>query len=161
MRFFNRGSNGLDNRGNRGNRGRGPNAFWQRGRNKRMRFSIHFDANSEEFNQLVQTGYLNLAGHPTFHPHQPQVRPPFQPNDLQPHLSIVDILDQPQMQPQPPVNDGWNNAPVQSSFWCWSLANHVITSPSSTSFTTSSSVALVASHVHSPQAPKKLQSLSY
>jgi hypothetical protein len=47
-----------------------PNAFGKQGRNKRMRFSIHFDANSEEFNQLVKTNYLNLVGHPAFHPPQ-------------------------------------------------------------------------------------------
>jgi hypothetical protein len=39
-----------------------PNVFWQQGRHKKMRFSIHFDVDSEEFNQLVQTGYLNLGG---------------------------------------------------------------------------------------------------
>jgi hypothetical protein len=66
MSFFSRGNNRSGNRGNRGNKRKIPNAFGQRGRNKRMRFSIHFDVNSEEFNQLVQTGYLNLAGHPTF-----------------------------------------------------------------------------------------------
>jgi hypothetical protein len=63
MRFFSRGSN---RGGNRGRRGRMPNVFWQQGRHKRMIFSIHFDVDSEEFNQLVQTGYLNLGGHPTF-----------------------------------------------------------------------------------------------
>jgi hypothetical protein len=57
-----------------------------------MRFSIHFDANSEEFNQLVQTGYLNLAGHPTFQPPQPPFIPPVQPNDLRPHPSITTFL---------------------------------------------------------------------
>jgi len=60
-----------------------------------MIFSIHFDANFEEFNQLVQIGYLNLARHPNFYPPQPPARPPFQPNDLQPHPSIIDIPDQP------------------------------------------------------------------
>jgi hypothetical protein len=70
MSFFSRGNNFSGNRGNRGNKGRMPNAFGKRGRNKRMRFSIHFDANSEEFNQLVQTGYLNLIGHPAFQPPQ-------------------------------------------------------------------------------------------
>jgi hypothetical protein len=49
-----------------------------------MRFSIHFDVDSEEFNQLVQTGYLNLGGKPTLP--QPQA-PPNPP--LQPHPSIA------------------------------------------------------------------------
>jgi len=31
-----------------------------------MRFSIHFDVDSEEFNQQVQNDYLNLGGYPTF-----------------------------------------------------------------------------------------------
>jgi hypothetical protein len=39
--------------------------FWQQGRHKRIRFSIHFDADLDEFNQLVQTGYLNLGGQPS------------------------------------------------------------------------------------------------
>jgi len=75
MIFFSKGNNCFGNRGNRGNRSRIPNAFGQRGRDKRRRFSIHFDANSEEFNQLVQIGYLNLAGHPAFHPPQPPIIP--------------------------------------------------------------------------------------
>jgi hypothetical protein len=56
MIFFNRGSHGR--RGNNRGRGLGP---WQRG-NKRFRFSIHFDADLEEFNQLLQTLFLNLDG---------------------------------------------------------------------------------------------------
>jgi hypothetical protein len=90
MSFFSRGNNRFENRGNRGNRGRGPNAFGKRSRNKRMRFSIHFDENYEEFNQLVQTSYLSLTGHRAFHPPHPLVIPP-----LQLHLSIADIPEQP------------------------------------------------------------------
>jgi hypothetical protein len=80
-----------------------PNVFGQRGRNKRMRFSIHFDANSEEFNQLVQTGYLNLVGHPALPPPQAPIAPP-----LQPHPSIVDFPEPPMQ----PTNDGWENIPA-------------------------------------------------
>jgi hypothetical protein len=79
-------------------RGRVPNVFGKQGRNKRMRFSIHFDANSEEFNQLVQTDYLNLVGHPALPPPQAPLDPP-----LQPHPSIVDFPEPPMQ----PTNDGW------------------------------------------------------
>jgi hypothetical protein len=65
-----------------------------------MRFSIHFDTNSKEFNQLVQTDYLNLVGHPALPPPQAPPAPP-----LQPHPSIVDF-PKPPMQP---TNDGWEN----------------------------------------------------
>jgi hypothetical protein len=54
-----------------GNWNRGQQADWQRGRNKRLRFSVHFDADSEEFNQLLQTGFLHLAGQGHFHPPPP------------------------------------------------------------------------------------------
>lgn len=77
-----------------------------------MRFSIHFDANSEEFNQLVQTGYLNLARHPVLLPLKPPFIPLVQPNDLQPHPSITGIPDHPHLQVHPPVNDGWNDPPL-------------------------------------------------
>jgi hypothetical protein len=55
-------------------RGRFQNVLWKQGRHNRMRFSTHFHANSEEFNQLVQTDYLKLGGNPTL----PQ--PPVPPN---------------------------------------------------------------------------------
>jgi hypothetical protein len=54
MSFFSRGSGG---RGNR-ERGRRPNELWG---NKRLHLSIHFDVEYEEFNQLLQTSFLNLA----------------------------------------------------------------------------------------------------
>jgi hypothetical protein len=77
----------------------------EEGKNKRLRFSVHFDAESEEFNQLLQTGLLNLAGQGYFNPPPPPVRPP-----LQPHPSITNILVEPHvsLQPEIPVNDGWN-----------------------------------------------------
>jgi hypothetical protein len=52
MSFFSRGSNG------RGNRGRGN---WKRG-HKRPLFSIHFDVDPPELNQLFQAGFFNLVG---------------------------------------------------------------------------------------------------
>jgi hypothetical protein len=69
------------------------NAFGQGGINKRMIYSIHFHANSEKFNQLVQNDDLNLDGHPAFHSRQALLSPP-----LQPHLSIADSPKPPQMQ---------------------------------------------------------------
>jgi hypothetical protein len=43
--------------------------FWKEGRNKKIIFSIHFDVDSKEFNQLVQTGHLDLGGNQLFHNH--------------------------------------------------------------------------------------------
>jgi hypothetical protein len=112
MIFFSRGSHG---RGNRG-RGRRPNDFWQGG-NKRLHFSIHFDVDSEEFNQLLQTGFLNLAGQRAFQNHPAPERPP-----LQPHHSISGIPVQPHVSlpPEIPANDGWNdvvNPPQKAHGW--------------------------------------------
>jgi hypothetical protein len=58
-----------------------------RGRGKRLVLGLmHFDVDFEEFNQLVQTGLLDLGGKPAF----PQ---PFAPPNLplQPHPSIIDV----------------------------------------------------------------------
>jgi hypothetical protein len=76
MRFFSRGSHGR--RGNNRGRGLGP---WKMG-NKRLQFSIHFDADSEEFNQLLQTSFLNLAG-------QQAYRPPLMPENPRPSIDIL------------------------------------------------------------------------
>jgi hypothetical protein len=59
----------------------------KRGKNKRLRFSVHFDAKSEEFNQLLQIDLLNIAGQGYFNPPPPPIRPP-----LQPHPNITNIL---------------------------------------------------------------------
>jgi hypothetical protein len=50
---------------------------------KKQRFSIHFDYDSNEFQQLIQTGHLNLGGQqslPQLHPgivniHESPVQP--------------------------------------------------------------------------------------
>jgi hypothetical protein len=73
--FFSRGGHGR--RRNNIGTGLGP---WKRGK-KRLIFSLHFDADSEEFNQLMQTGFLNLAG-------QQAYRPPLIPNNPHPSISI-------------------------------------------------------------------------
>jgi hypothetical protein len=65
-------------------RGRVSNMFWKQRRNKKI-FSIHFDAKYEEFNQLVQIGYLNLVGHLALP--QPQA-PPNPPLQLHPRIFI-------------------------------------------------------------------------
>jgi hypothetical protein len=86
--------------------------FWKEGRNKNIIFSIHFDVDSEEFNQLVQIGHLNLGGKPTF----PQ---PFSPPNvpLQPHPSIMDVPEP----PLHPMDDGWKKT-MYPPFWYFSLA---------------------------------------
>jgi hypothetical protein len=99
MSFFSRGSK-ENNKGNRGGRGKRPNMFWQDERNKKIKFSIHFYVDSEEFNHLVQTGPLNLGGKLTL----PQ---PFSPPNapFQPHPHIMDVLESPLQ----PMDDGWKN----------------------------------------------------
>jgi hypothetical protein len=94
MSFFSRGSNG---RG--ANRGRGNN--WQRG-HRRPRFSIHFDVDPQELNQLFQAGFFNLVGQGILQP-RPE-RPPFQPHQ---NFSGICVPPHVSMQPEPPANDGW------------------------------------------------------
>ena len=65
MIFFSRGSHGRNNRG-RGNWNRGP---------RRPKFSIHFDANPQELNQLFQAGFFNWIGQGIVQPRSE--RPPF------------------------------------------------------------------------------------
>jgi hypothetical protein len=70
MSFFSRGSHGRNNRG-RGNWNRGP---------RRPRFSIHFDVDPQELNQLFQDGFFNWIGQGIVQP-RPE-RPPFQPQHV-------------------------------------------------------------------------------
>jgi len=100
MRFFSRGNHG---RGNK-DKGRRPNDF-RKGGNKGLSFSIHLDVDYEEFNQLLQTCFLNLVEQRTFQ-HPPHEGPP-----LRPHPSISGILMETHvyLPPDFPVNDGWNN----------------------------------------------------
>jgi len=100
MSFFSRGS-----KGSRRGRGRRPNVVWQEGRNKRIRFSVHFDANSKEFNQLVQNGHLSLGGQQALPQTFASANTP-----LQPHLSIVDVTKLPQPMQE---NDGWEEHQVR------------------------------------------------
>jgi hypothetical protein len=55
-----------------------------------MSFSIHFDVNSKEFNQLVKTGYLNHVGHLALPQPQDLLAPP-----MQPHTSIFYFPEHP------------------------------------------------------------------
>jgi hypothetical protein len=57
MSFFSQGS-----QGSRIVQGRRLNVVWKEGRNKKIRFYVHFDANSDEFDQLVQTRHIFLGG---------------------------------------------------------------------------------------------------
>jgi len=105
MSFFSRGS-----RGSRRGQGRRTNAFGQKGRNKRIWFFVHFDSNSDEFNQLARTGHLFLGG-------QQALPEPMRPVNvpLQPHPSIVGIPLHPQSDP---ADDGWEtnqNKPVSGN----------------------------------------------
>jgi hypothetical protein len=92
MRFFSRGNNGRNNRG-RGN--------WNRG-HRRPRFSIHFDVDPQELNQLFQDGFFNWVGHGIMHP-RPE-RPPFHPPQNIPGILIPPHVS---LQPEVPTNDGW------------------------------------------------------
>ena len=67
MIFFNGGIHGRNNRG-RGN--------WNRGR-RRPRFSIHYDADPQELNQLFQAEFFNWIGQGVVQ--TSSERPPFQP----------------------------------------------------------------------------------
>jgi hypothetical protein len=93
MSFFNRGSNG---RG--ANRGRGN---WQRG-HRRTRFSIHFDVDPWELNQLFQARFFNLVGHGILQPRLE--RPPFQSHQI---VFGIRVPLHVSMQPELPTNDGW------------------------------------------------------
>jgi hypothetical protein len=92
-------SRGIHDRG----RGRGRNNFWQRG-NMRPRFSIHFDVDPQELNQLFHVGFFNLVGQGVFQPHPIPKRPPYQPH---PSLSNVHFSAHVSLQPEVPINDGW------------------------------------------------------
>jgi len=98
MSFFSRGSHG---RGR--NKGRVWNNFWQRG-NMRPRFSIHFDVDTQELNQLLQTGFFKLVFQGALHPHHIPKRPPYQP-----HPSILNVRVPPHvsLQLEVSVNNGW------------------------------------------------------
>jgi hypothetical protein len=91
MSFFSRGSHGRNNRG-RGNWNRGP---------RRPRFSIHFDTDPQELNQLFQAGFFNWIGQGVVQP-RPE-RPPFQP----PHVPGIHVPPHVSLQPKVFENDGW------------------------------------------------------
>jgi hypothetical protein len=91
MSLFSRGSHGRNNMG-RGNRNRGP---------RRPMFSIHFDANPQELNQLFQARFFNLIGQGVV---QPRLKmPPFQSQ----HVPGIPVSPHVSLQPEVPENDGW------------------------------------------------------
>jgi hypothetical protein len=63
MIFFSEGSNCSGNRGNREKEEECP-MFLGNMEETKMIFSIHFDVDSEEFNQLVQIGYMKSCWTP-------------------------------------------------------------------------------------------------
>jgi hypothetical protein len=91
MNFFSRGSHG------RGNKVR---ENWNRGP-RRPRFSIHFDADSQELGQLFQAQFFNWIGKGVVTP-RPK-RPPFQ----SPHVPGIPVPPHVSLQLEVPENDGW------------------------------------------------------
>jgi len=147
MIFFNRGSGG---RGNK-DRGRRPNEFWA---NKRLCFSIHFDVDSKEFNQLLLTSFLNLVGQGDFQTCPPPTRPPLQPHPnnsgipVQPHVSLPLEI---------PANDGWNEIvnPPHHQAQGWTTPSFPLPPPPVK--WSSLHITSKASHAHSTQPLKKLK----
>ena len=73
---------------------------WNRGP-RRPRFSIHFDADPQELNQLFQDGFFNWIGQGVVQP-RPE-RPPFQSQ----HVPSIPVPPHISLQPKVPENDGW------------------------------------------------------
>ena len=107
----------------------------------------------------LETGYLNLAGDLTFQPPQPSFIPPIHPNDIQPHPSITNIPYHHHVQAQPPINGGWNNAPINhpSGIGHWPTMSLPLPPPPPLLLV--QRIASAASHAHSPQLPKKYEAL--
>jgi hypothetical protein len=99
MIFFSRGSHGWSNRG-RGNWNRGP---------RRPRFSIHFDADSQELSQLFQASFFNWIGQGVVQP-RPE-RPPFQAS----HVPGIPVPPHVSLQPEVLENDGWQEIVTRQS----------------------------------------------
>jgi len=117
VRFLSKGRR-QNNRGNRGGRDKIPNMTWKEGSNNNIRFSIHFDVDFEEFNQLIQINHLNLWTQPTLSQPFSLANVP-----LQPHPNIMEILE-PLLHP---MDDGWKNnlvnPPSGISHWLASPRN--------------------------------------
>jgi hypothetical protein len=98
MSFFSRGNNDIG--ANRGaNRDKGNN--WKRS-HKRPQFSIHFDADPQELNQLFQAGFFNIVGQGILKP-IPKM-PPFQPSQ---NFFGIHVPHHVSMNLEPLANDGW------------------------------------------------------
>ena len=91
MSFFGRGIHGWNNRG-RGNWNRGP---------RRPRFSIHFDADSQELGQLFQARFFNWIGQGVVQPRLE--RTPFQA----PQALGIPVPPYVSLQLEVPKNDRW------------------------------------------------------
>jgi hypothetical protein len=91
MSFFSRGIHGRNNRG-RENWNRGP---------KRTRFSIHFDVDTQELNELFQARFFNWIGQRVVQP-MPE-RPPFQAL----HVPGISVPPHVSLQHGIPENEGW------------------------------------------------------
>jgi hypothetical protein len=75
---------------------------WQHGKNKNIKFFVHFNADSDEFNQLETIVHLFL-GSPNVSCHPSISHAPYQ-SPLQPHPNIHEI-------PMKNSKDGWNQIP--------------------------------------------------
>ena len=95
-------------------RGRGnmPHGFWKHGKNKKIRFFVHFNADSEELYQLATKCHLYLG--PPNPPYQSSLSHVPHRAALQPHPNIHEFSPQ-------NANDGWKdvqlNPPNENQGW--------------------------------------------
>ena len=75
---------------------------WNRG-TRRPRFSIHFDADPQELNQLFQAGFFNWIGQGVVQPRPERLA--FQPQ----HVPRIPIPPHVSLQPEVPENDRWKD----------------------------------------------------
>jgi hypothetical protein len=109
----------------------------------------------KEFNQLLQTGFLNLAGQGAFQPRPPPERPPLQPH---PNISGIPIQPHISLPLEIPANDGWNEIvnPPQHQAQGWPTASFPLPPPPPKRSTLH--ITSKASHAHSAKPFKKLKS---
>jgi hypothetical protein len=115
MSFFNRGRNHRNNRWT-GN--------WKGG-HRRPLFSINFDVDPQELNQLFQDQFFNLVFHGILHP-QPD-RPPFQPQNFPSILIPPHVL----LHPEVPAIYGWKEIvhhPISQHFG-WTIVSFPLQPP--------------------------------
>jgi hypothetical protein len=142
--FFNIGSHGRNNRG-RGNWNRGP---------RRPRFSIHFDDDPQELNQLFQVGFFSWIGQGVVQPRLE--RPPFQPH----HVPSIPMTPHVSLQPKFPENYRWMDIvhPIVSQHRGWENFPLPVPHPP---INPNVQISLTHSHVQSSHASKILKTESH